>query len=69
MQFINLRWEDGRASCAPLLGGFSWDGQGPKLDSESAGPEHSDAMPARRNNRTGARVRWADVIDFRDEPQ
>eukprot|EP00969_Alexandrium_andersonii_P202082 8929767-Alexandrium_andersonii.AAC.1 len=25
MQFLNLRWEDGRAACAPLLDGFSWD--------------------------------------------
>eukprot|EP00969_Alexandrium_andersonii_P291146 12870305-Alexandrium_andersonii.AAC.1 len=69
MQFITLRWEDGRASCAPLLGGFSWGGLGPKLYSEPAGPEHSDARPARRGNRTGAKVQRADMADAHGEAQ
>eukprot|EP00969_Alexandrium_andersonii_P266856 11793506-Alexandrium_andersonii.AAC.1 len=25
LRFVNLRWEDGQASRAPLLDGFSWD--------------------------------------------
>eukprot|EP00969_Alexandrium_andersonii_P150396 6650750-Alexandrium_andersonii.AAC.1 len=24
LQFVNLRWEDGQASCATRLDGFSW---------------------------------------------
>eukprot|EP00969_Alexandrium_andersonii_P044506 1953547-Alexandrium_andersonii.AAC.1 len=64
MQFINLRWEDGRASCAPLLGGFSWDGLGPKLVSEPAGSEHADVKRAR--DRSSAKGQWADMTDARD---
>eukprot|EP00969_Alexandrium_andersonii_P345487 15271120-Alexandrium_andersonii.AAC.1 len=67
MQFINLRWEDGRASCAPLLDGLSWDKLGPRLDLEPVGPEHSDARSARRSNRAGVKVEWADMADAHDD--
>eukprot|EP00969_Alexandrium_andersonii_P266853 11793412-Alexandrium_andersonii.AAC.1 len=67
MQFLNLHWEDGRASCAPLLDGLTWDGLGPTLTSESAGSEFSDAERAR--NRSSAKVRWADMADAHDGAQ
>eukprot|EP00969_Alexandrium_andersonii_P367788 15471442-Alexandrium_andersonii.AAC.1 len=66
MKFTSLRWEDGRASCAPLLYGFSWDGLGSKLAPEPVGSEYPDAKPAHRSN---ARVRWTDMTEAHDGAQ
>eukprot|EP00969_Alexandrium_andersonii_P063593 2800334-Alexandrium_andersonii.AAC.1 len=46
LQFINLHWEDGRASCAPLLDGFSWDELDRKCVAGSAESECSDGQRA-----------------------
>eukprot|EP00969_Alexandrium_andersonii_P070180 3097516-Alexandrium_andersonii.AAC.1 len=50
LEFIHLRWEDGRAACAPALDGFSWGMLSPKLGSRSGRPESSGADPTSRSN-------------------
>eukprot|EP00969_Alexandrium_andersonii_P071907 3173412-Alexandrium_andersonii.AAC.1 len=67
MQFLNLRWEDGCAACAPLLDGLSWDELDRKCAPESAKPERSDGKQAR--SRKNTRVQWADMLDAHEEAQ
>eukprot|EP00969_Alexandrium_andersonii_P295688 13070628-Alexandrium_andersonii.AAC.1 len=43
LQFVNLHWEDGRASCAPLLDGFNWDTLCPDGVSLGCGSVTTDA--------------------------
>eukprot|EP00969_Alexandrium_andersonii_P324620 14344242-Alexandrium_andersonii.AAC.1 len=61
MQFLSLRWEDGRAACTPVLDGFSWEELDRKRAPESAEPECSGGQRARV--RKNARVQWVDLDD------
>eukprot|EP00969_Alexandrium_andersonii_P063321 2788070-Alexandrium_andersonii.AAC.1 len=73
LQFVNLRWEDGRAARALRLAGLSWNMLGPDGATLGCGPACAGAASPRAemkaDKKAVQRVSWADTSDAHDDAE